>query len=223
MSNQTTGSKIYLISIVSAAVLGGLLFGYDTAVISGAEKGLQAFFISASDFVYSDSMHGITSSSALIGCIIGSALSGLFAAHLCRKKSLIVASILFLLSALGSYDPEFLFFEPGVPSFGLLIAFNFYRIIGGIGVGLASAICPMYIAEMAPSEIRGKLVSWNQFAIIFGQLVVYFVNFMILGDHDNPIIRCVQNVSQIVNPDTSLWTITRGWRLMQYQLPSSYF
>ena len=214
MNNQATGSKVYLISIVSAAVLGGLLFGYDTAVISGAEKGLQAFFISASDFVYSDSMHGITSSSALIGCIIGSALSGLFASRLGRKRSLIVASVLFLLSALGSYYPEFLLFPYGEPSFSLLIAFNIYRVIGGIGVGLASAICPMYIAEMAPSGIRGKLVSWNQFAIIFGQLVVYFVNFIILGEHDNPIIRCVQNVSQIVNPDESLWAVTRGWRLM---------
>ena len=71
-----TGSKGYLISIVMVAVLGGLLFGYDTAVISGAEKGLQAFFIGAQDFTYTDGFHGFTASSALIGCIIGSALSG---------------------------------------------------------------------------------------------------------------------------------------------------
>ena len=79
--NQT-GSKGYLISIVMVAVLGGLLFGYDTAVISGAEKGLQAFFIGAGDFQYTDFYHGFTSSSALIGCIIGSALSGLLASKL---------------------------------------------------------------------------------------------------------------------------------------------
>ena len=169
---QQTGSKLYLYSIVLVAVLGGLLFGYDTAVISGAEKGLQAFFMEAGDFTYSDSWHGFTSASALIGCIIGSALSGLLATNLGRKKSLIIAGLLFFVSALGSMDPEFLFFEHGVPSASLLIMFNIYRIIGGIGVGLASAICPMYIGEIAPYKIRGMLVSWNQFAIIVGQLVV---------------------------------------------------
>ena len=76
---QDKGSGAYLFSIVLVAVLGGLLFGYDTAVISGAERGLQAFFEGASDFTYTDFLHGFTSSSALIGCIIGSALSGLFA------------------------------------------------------------------------------------------------------------------------------------------------
>ena len=83
------------------------------------------------------------------------------------------------MSALGSYYPEFIFFEKGDTSFSLILAFNFYRILGGVGVGLASAISPMYIAEVAPSEIRGKLVSCNQFAVIFGMLVVYFVNYMI--------------------------------------------
>ena len=98
MEQNQNGSKAYLISIVMVAVLGGLLFGYDTAVISGAEKGLQAFFKGASDFEYTDFMHGFTSSSALIGCIIGSALSGLFASKLGRKRSLIFAGICFFLS-----------------------------------------------------------------------------------------------------------------------------
>ena len=213
--NQTeTGSKSYLFSIVLVAVLGGLLFGYDTAVISGAEKGLQAFFIGASDFAYTDFMHGFTSSSALIGCIIGSALSGLFASNLGRKKSLVAAGIFFFLSALGSYYPEFLFFERGHADFNLLIAFNLYRVLGGIGVGLASAICPMYIAEVAPSNIRGTLVSWNQFAIIFGQLVVYFVNFMILGDHTNPLIEKTAEGIYAVLPTSDAWTIATGWRYM---------
>lgn len=215
MTNQTeNGSKAYLFSIVLVAVLGGLLFGYDTAVISGAEKGLQAFFMGASDFVYTDTWHGITSSSALIGCIIGSALSGFCASNLGRKKSLFVAGVLFFLSALGSYYPEFLFYDYGQPSYSLLLAFNFYRVLGGVGVGLASAICPMYIAEIAPSNIRGTLVSWNQFAIIFGQLVVYFVNFLILGDNSNPVIKAVEGVNQILNPDAAAWTIETGWRLM---------
>ena len=205
------GSKSYLISIVMVAVLGGLLFGYDTAVISGAEKGLQAFFMGAEDFQYTDYIHGFTSSSALIGCIIGSALSGLLASNLGRKRSLILAGVLFFVSAFGSMEPEFLLFEHGVPTYSLLIMFNIYRVIGGIGVGLASAICPMYIGEVAPSNIRGMLVSWNQFAIIFGQLVVYFVNFVILGSHANPVYDAA---GAIANMADAQWTIETGWRYM---------
>lgn len=207
------GSKLYLFSIVLVAVLGGLLFGYDTAVISGAEKGLQAFFLGATDFQYTDTIHGLTSSSALIGCIIGSAISGLLASRWGRKKSLVFAGVCFFLSALGSYDPEFLFFPAGKPTYSLLLAFNFYRVLGGVGVGLASAICPMYIAEVAPTNIRGTLVSWNQFAIIFGQLVVYFVNFLILGSHTNPIIDTVKGVAAVM-PGSDPWTVATGWRYM---------
>ena len=213
MNQQTSGSRGYLISIVMVAVLGGLLFGYDTAVISGAEKGLQAFFMEAKDFQYSDAWHGFTSASALIGCIIGSALSGFLATNLGRKRSLIIAGLLFFISALGSMEPEFLFFTHGEPSFSLLIMFNIYRVIGGIGVGLASAICPMYIGEVAPSNIRGMLVSWNQFAIIFGQLVVYFVNFFILGEHIQPLVEEMGRGIAAINP-AAQWTVTTGWRYM---------
>ena len=195
------GNPVYLFSIVLVAVIGGLLFGYDTAVISGAEKGLQAFFKGASDFNYTDALHGFTTSSALIGCIIGAFLSGVLASRLGRKKTLFVAGILFFLSALGSYYPEFLFFQKGISTKGLLVAFNCYRILGGIGVGLASALCPMYIAEVAPASKRGKLVSWNQFAIIFGQLVVYFVNYLIIRSHAS-------------DPAIVEWTNTVGWRNM---------
>jgi len=210
---------MYLFFIVLVAILGGLLFGYDTAVISGAEKGLQAFFMGATDFEYTSMLHGFTCSSALIGCVIGSALSGLMAGKLGRKKSLFIAGICFFLSAAGSYCPEFLFFEKGMPCAGLLAAFNFYRILGGIGVGMASAICPMYIAEISPASKRGKLVSWNQFAIIFGQLVVYFVNLVILGDHIAPKMEALsEGLSNIVNIDALAsdgnWSINTGWRLM---------
>ena len=214
MNHTDSGSRLYLFSIVAVAVLGGLLFGYDTAVISGAEKGLQAFFLGAKDFVYTDTLHGVTSSSALIGCIIGSAISGFLASRLGRKPTLMFAGILFLVSALGSYYPEFFFFAYGRPSVELLVAFNLYRIIGGVGVGLASAICPMYIAEVAPSNLRGTLVSWNQFAIIFGQLVVYFVNFLILGEHTNPVIEKIGETLYAVHPSSDLWTIRTGWRYM---------
>lgn len=183
-------NNTYIICITLVATLGGLLFGYDTAVISGAEQALQKHM------GLDDVWHGLTVSSALIGCVIGSALSWSFASSLGRRDSLRVAALLFFLSALGSAYPEFPFFEKGDTSFALILMFNFYRIIGGIGVGLASAICPMYIAEIAPSDIRGKLVSCNQFAIIFGMLVVYFVNYSIKASITEEVL------------------ITDGWRYM---------
>lgn len=213
--NNQTGSKGYLLGIVLVAVIGGLLFGYDTAVISGAEKGLQAFFMGATDFQYSDFLHGFTSSSALIGCIIGSAISGLLASRFGRKKSLVVAGVLFFVSAWGSMFPESMILPKGQPSLTLLVVFNIYRVIGGIGVGLASAVCPMYIGEISPSEKRGMLVSWNQFAIIFGQLVVYFVNFFILGDHIAPAIESIgQGLNRVTNGPEAAWAISEGWRYM---------
>ncbi len=213
--STTEGNKLYLYSITMVAVIGGLLFGYDTAVISGAEKGLEGFFLTATDFHYDKVMHGITSSSALIGCVIGGAVSGYFASLLGRRNSLRLAAVLFFLSALGSYYPEFLFLEYGKANMSLLLAFNLYRIIGGIGVGLASAICPMYIAEIAPSEIRGTLVSCNQFAIIFGMLVVYFVNYLILGDHTNPIVlKDTATGLYSLSPESDMWTVQNGWRYM---------
>ncbi len=215
MNNTNNGSKLYLYSITTVAILGGLLFGYDTAVISGAEKGLEAFFLRSTDFQYDKVLHGITSSSALIGCVIGGALSGVFASRLGRRNSLRLASVLFFLSALGSYNPEFLFFPHGEPNFNLFLTFNMYRVLGGIGVGLASAVCPMYIAEIAPSNIRGTLVSCNQFAIIFGMLVVYFVNYMIMGGHANPILLKNELTGiYTVSAQSDMWTVQEGWRLM---------
>lgn len=197
----TMRNNTYILCITLVATLGGLLFGYDTAVISGAEQALQKH-LGLDDF-----WHGLTVSSALIGCVIGSAISGNFASSLGRRDSLRVAALLFFLSALGSAYPEFPFFEKGDTSFSLILMFNFYRIIGGIGVGLASAICPMYIAEIAPSDIRGKLVSCNQFAIIFGMLVVYFVNYSIKASITEEVL------------------VTDGWRYMFLSgaVPASLF
>lgn len=187
-------SKGFVYRVTLIATLGGLLFGYDTAVISGAEKSIQSFLIDSQGL--SSFLHGITVSSALVGCIIGGAISGFVSSAYGRKKALIIAGVLFFLSALGSGNPEFLFFNKGEPSMGLLWMFNFYRIIGGVGVGLASAICPMYIGEIAPAEIRGRLVSLNQFAIIFGMFIVYFVNW------------------GIANGQTIEWINEIGWRRM---------
>lgn len=168
-------NSLYIGSLTLVAAIGGLLFGYDTAVISGAEKSLEIYLIETMGL--GSLAHGATTSSALIGCIIGGLISGYFASKFGRKKSLIAAAVLFFLSALGSAFPEFLFFTKGEPTISLLLTFNLYRIIGGIGVGLASAVVPMYIGEIAPADIRGRLVSFNQFMIIFGMLVVYFVNW----------------------------------------------
>ena len=192
MTNKYNPAYIYIITIV--ATLGGLLFGYDTAVISGAEKSIQLYLVDSLGL--SSLVHGATVSSALIGCIIGGAISGMLALYYGRKKSLIIAAFLFFISALGSSNPEFLFFEKGNPSLGLLWMFNLYRVIGGIGVGLASAITPMYISEVAPEKIRGRLISFNQFAIIFGMLVVYFVNW---GIADGKTIEWINDI---------------GWRYM---------
>ncbi|PEZ76310.1 D-xylose transporter XylE [Bacillus sp. AFS017274] len=187
-------NSLYIFSITLVAAIGGLLFGYDTAVISGAEKSLKVYFIDSLGL--GSLAHGVTVSSALIGCIIGGLISSYFGSRLGRKKSLILAAILFIVSALGAAYPEFLFFTKGEPTLSLLLAFNFYRIIGGIGVGLASAICPIYIGEIAPADIRGRLVSFNQFMIIFGMLVVYFVNW------------------GIANGETLEWINDVGWRYM---------
>ena len=165
----------YIIGITLVATLGGLLFGYDTAVISGTVDSLNAFLIIPNGL--GNFALGATVSSALIGCIIGGIISGFLSNRLGRKKTLLIAAFIFFSSSLGAGYPETFFLTQGESSIGLLCLFNFYRIFGGIGVGLASAVCPMYIGEIAPADIRGRLVSWNQFAIIFGMLVVYFVNW----------------------------------------------
>lgn len=187
-------NNLYIAAITLIATLGGLLFGYDTAVISGAEQAIEVYMIDSLGM--GSLVHGLTVSSALIGCIIGGLVSGFFSNRIGRKNTLLLAAVLFVLSALGSAYPEFLFFHVGEPTMGVLIMFNLYRILGGVGVGLASATSPTYIGEIAPAHIRGRLVSWYQFAIIFGQLVVYIVNW------------------SIANGQTSEWIIDRGWRYM---------
>jgi len=180
------------------ATLGGLLFGYDTAVISGTVGSLKAFFVDPQGLAEfeSNSMVGFVVSSALIGCIIGGMSGGMMALKLGRRASLMIAGILFTISAIGSASPEMGFASIGEGDHTYLTHFIVYRIIGGIGVGLASMLSPMYIAEVAPAEKRGTLVSWNQFAIIFGMLVVYFVNYSIALQGDQA------------------WLDTVGWRWM---------
>jgi len=139
----------------------------------------------------------------LIGCIIGGASAGFISKSLGRRNGLIIAAVAFFLSAIGAWKPE------SFNIFGTLPVFSFviYRIIGGIGVGIASMISPMYIAEIAPAKVRGKLVSWNQFAIIFGMLIIYFINYF------------------IARQGSEQWLIETGWRWMFFSgaIPAAIF
>ncbi len=266
-----TFNKKYIVLITVVASLGGLLFGYDTAVISGAVGALNSYFITQLEndpalavaailqfkiiislcilaigllfgsFILKffqrktayiiialilllggaiyyfqfltlpgvltenlkNSILGFMVSSALVGCIIGAALGDKVANTVGRRNGLIIAAILFILSACGSAYPDLLNIFMG----DALSAFIVYRIIGGIGVGLASMLAPLYIAEMAPANIRGKLVSFYQLAIVSGMMVVYFVNYF------------------IVQGQTEEWINETGWRRMflSESIPASIF
>ena len=195
----------YVVLLTLIATLGGLLFGYDTAVINGAVGSLKAYFIdprfadlaNPAQANAANSLLGFVVSSALIGCIIGGLTGGWVSTRIGRKRGLIIAAVLFLISALGAAAPEFPFASIGHGGPGYMWGFVVYRILGGIGVGLASMLSPMYIAEIAPPKIRGNLVAWNQFAIIFGMLVIYFVNF---------------GISKSGSGDA--WLNSIGWRYM---------
>jgi SP family xylose:H+ symportor-like MFS transporter len=195
----------YVILLTLIATLGGLLFGYDTAVINGAVDSLKVYFIDPRFSNLADpaqanaanSLLGFVVSSALIGCIVGGLVGGWVSTNIGRKRGLVIAAVLFLLSALGAAAPEFPFAPIGHGGPAYMTNFVIYRILGGIGVGLASMLSPMYIAEIAPPKIRGNLVAWNQFAIIFGMLVIYFVNF---------------GVSKLGSGDA--WLNVIGWRYM---------
>ncbi len=183
MKNNTLVTSLTLI-----ATLGGLLFGYDTAVISGAIGSIDANFIDPMGLSETarSSLSGFTISSALFGCVIGGASAGWLGDHLGRRKGLMCAALLFLICSVGSAWPELGLGRIGTLGSGALLPFNIYRIIGGIGVGVASLLSPLYIAEIAPAAGRGRLVSFQQLAIVGGIILVYFVNWAIAsqGDED---------------------------------------
>ena len=177
---KTTNSA-YLLKLTLVATLGGLLFGYDTGVISGTVGSLDSYFVMPKGLseTAASAFKGFLVSSALIGCIIGGVFGGVISKQFGRKNGLIIAAVLFLVSALGSAMPEMLLRPIGEADHTFSTIFIVYRIIGGIGVGLASMLSPLYIAEIAPADSRGKLVSYNQLAIVGGFMVVYFVNYFI--------------------------------------------
>lgn len=192
---QENSTLPYVFRLTLIATLGGLLFGYDTAVVSGAVKAINEYFVvplSPDIRLPKEAITGFVVSSALIGCIVGGSIAGLISMALGRKKGLVLAAVLFIFSGFGAAFPE----KMSILAIEPIISFIFYRVIGGFGIGLASMLSPMYISEIAPAGIRGRLVSWNQFAIVFGILVVYFVNWFIASQGDEQ------------------WNITTGWRWM---------
>jgi len=157
--------KTFLLLITSVTALGGLLFGYDTGVINGAQ-----FFLSKY-FELDDAMKGWVVGSALIGCLIGAIVAGPLSIKIGRKYSLIMSAVLFTISAWGSGLPSIF---PETVSWLV-----FFRILGGIGIGIASMNAPMYIAEIAPPKMRGKLVSFYQLAIVLGFFIVFLATYFI--------------------------------------------
>lgn len=157
---QTT-TYLFLICLVSA--MGGLLFGYDWVVVGGAKIFYEPFF----HLENSAALRGWAMSSALVGCLVGALLSGSWSDRYGRKKMLIVASALFVASAVGTGAVDSFFW------------FNVYRIVGGLGIGIASNVSPVYIAEVSPAAVRGKFVSINQLTIVLGILLAQLANWQI--------------------------------------------
>lgn len=183
---QLSSLSPYLWFIAMVAALGGLLFGYDWVVIGGAREFYEVWF-----HLTSSSLVGWANSCALLGCLAGSLLSGWFGDWLGRRKMLIVAAVLFGISSLAT----------GLaPSFS---SFILWRIIGGVAIGLASAVAPIYIAEISPAAYRGRLVSLNQFAIVIGILLAQVVNALI-----------ARSESGVGAAMAHQWNVTTGWRWM---------
>lgn len=184
-----SGSTSYILRISIVAALGGLLFGYDTAVIAGAIGFLQI------KFGLSSAMVGWAASSAIWGCVFGAMMAGTASDRLGRKKVLLVSAVLFIISAIGSAIPE------------NLTQFILARFIGGVGVGAASMLSPLYISEVAPAKNRGTLVSMYQLAIVLGINLIYFINLKIAAGGNEA------------------WNVEWGWRYMlgSEVIPATFF
>ena len=173
-------SSLVLITIVAS--LGGLLFGYDTGVINGTQFYFSKFF------ELDPAMKGWVVGSALVGCFFGAIIAGPISKQIGRRNSLIVSALLFTISAWGSGLPSFL--PQSVP---LLVIF---RILGGLGIGVASMNAPTYIAELSPASIRGKMVTYYQLAIVVGFFIVFLATYTIGQSGDET------------------YNLNQGWRLM---------
>ena len=177
-------NKAFVYFICSVSAMGGLLFGYDWVVIGGAKPFYESFFGIAGNTW----LQGVAMSTALVGCLIGAMVAGVLADRYGRKPLLTTAAVLFTVSAIGT----------GL--FDDFTLFNIARFIGGVGIGVASALSPMYIAEVSPAHIRGRMVSLNQMTIVLGILGAQIVNMLLARD-----TSIVENAA---------WNLEWGWRWM---------
>ena len=177
-------NKAFVYFICSVSAMGGLLFGYDWVVIGGAKPFYESFFGIAGNTW----LQGVAMSTALVGCLIGAMVAGALADRYGRKPLLTTAAVLFTVSAIGT----------GL--FDDFTLFNIARFIGGVGIGVASALSPMYIAEVSPAHIRGRMVSLTQMTIVLGILGAQIVNMLLARD-----TSIVENAA---------WNLEWGWRWM---------
>jgi sugar porter (SP) family MFS transporter len=180
--------SLYIWIVASIAALGGFLFGYDWVVIGGAKPFYEKFFA-----LTLPSQQGWAMSCALIGCLLGALASGALSERYGRKRPLILAAVIFCLSSIGTAMA------------GHFQVFVFWRILGGFAIGLASSLSPVYIAELAPAHLRGKLVSLNQLTIVCGILLAQVVNWLIARP-----ISPTATAGEILNS----WNGQVGWRWM---------
>ena len=187
--SKSNFNRQFILGITMVSAMGGLLFGYDWVVIGGAKPFYERFF----DIANSPYLQGWAMSSALIGCLLGALISGYLTDRFGRKIPLIVAAALFTISAIGT------------GAVNQFTPFIFYRLIGGLGIGLASAISPMYIAEISPAPMRGRLVSINQLTIVIGILAAQIINYLI-----------AEKVSESASDMEIVqsWNGQMGWRWM---------
>ena len=192
MNNSNKGF-IYFICCVSA--MGGLLFGYDWVVIGGAKPFYELYFGIAD----SPLMQGVAMTTALVGCLVGAMVAGAAADRFGRKPLLMLSAVLFTVSAIAT----------GL--FNDFTLFNIARFVGGVGIGVASALAPMYIAEVSPADIRGRMVSLNQMTIVLGILAAQIVNMLLARD------------TTVV--ESQAWNVAWGWRWMFWAetLPAALF
>ena len=184
MNTTVNQNKSFLYFICAVSAMGGLLFGYDWVVIGGAKPFYEEFFGIGELPV----MQGLAMSTALVGCLIGAMVAGAAADRWGRKPLLTVSAVLFTVSAVGT----------GL--FNDFTLFNIARFVGGMGIGVASALSPMYIAEVSPAAIRGRLVSLNQMTIVLGILAAQIVNMLLARD---------TSVAE-----SQAWNMAWGWRWM---------
>ena len=199
---MNSGQKNYVLLITSIAALGGLLFGFDTAVISGTTPFIKPYF------ELDDIWLGWTVSSLLFGCIIGVISAGKPSDIFGRKKTLMAAALLFIISAFGSALAT------------RLSVFILFRIMGGLGVGIASMLSPMYISEISPPDRRGRLVSFNQLAIVIGILLAFISNALLVDTGVNNwrwmlavmgLPALLFFISLFFAPESPRWLVQKGF------------